>query len=735
MKTIAIKPNELLNIKKIQIFLGISIVLVLSGFILFSIYVAKIKYKVTQSGEKIYLPNSKIPLYISISFFGISLITTFLSLSTYEKIFKNLASKTRNWLFVLIAVTFIGIILDIIFIVKKFNFCPPNKEYSQNLNRCVDICPLGSYPNNLGSCTSGCIDDDNCADTDICLTGTCCNLETHTNVNGTCCPNENVKTIKDIEYCCGKICGEECCIGDESLFDCSEDGKQCVSKCGDTTCKPGETCLIYPDFASDNPTDKIYQCYKDADNCNPDKATQNYPASIQNFYPAYNGGDNSCKDETYIQKFLDTTNYEDGKKQIQCVEDEQGNSGFICGIANDTTAIRFQQKKYTPKNPDQACTNYEKCMSEVHYPQTTHLQINESDKSLICNQILNVNKTSNVQYPLIDGDASYQKINQYKKDDNLVSFEETSTNFCPEGQILVDGQCQDDENFAKTKVPLCSSEKKYFPDCNKFKDCTETECPFENDDDEYICPKMDKTKFIQGNLASQEKCTIDDGSYGCTIIKKDEYDKYKKYQNCNNSTDCNTVRNSYNKNYKIANENCVTGEGSYVDGQPHTGVTQMRYDNYGGGYATGGSCDLKKEVKEKIGNDFTCPPGTKPYSWARKKDTPGGKTCGVNVYGHNAYYSRIDYACCDDNKFTLTDNDKGNNAPENRKYCIGPKSGAASNDNHFSLSNEDDETSILIGRGGTDHEPVTSHDTCDVNAEKGLDKIKNLVNHMNREIW
>ena len=121
MKSIAIKPNELLKIKKIQIFLGISIVLVLSGFILFSIYVAKIKYKVTQSGEKIYLPNSKIPLYISISFFGISLITTFLSLSTYEKIFKNFASKTRNWLFVLIAVTFIGIILDIIFIVKKYH--------------------------------------------------------------------------------------------------------------------------------------------------------------------------------------------------------------------------------------------------------------------------------------------------------------------------------------------------------------------------------------------------------------------------------------------------------------------------------------------------------------------------------------------------------------------------------------------------------------------------------------
>lgn len=733
MKSIAIEPNQLLKIKKIQIFLGISIVLLLSGFILFSVYVAKIKSMVTQSGEKIYLPNSKIPLYISISFFGISLITTFLSLSTYEKIFKNFASKTRNWLFVLIAVTLIGIILDIIFIVKKFNFCPPNKEYSENLNRCVDICPLGSYPNDIGSCTSGCVEDDNCADTDICLSGTCCNLETHTNVNETCCPNDNVQTVNGTEYCCQKICDKQCCIGDKSLFDCSEDGKQCVSKCGDITCEADETCLIYPDFASDNPTDKIYKCYKESE-CNPDTGPQNYPYSIKNFYPAYNGGQNTC-DDTYIQKFLDTTNYDDGKKQIQCVEDGQDNNGFICGIPNNTTAIRFQQKMYTPKNSDQACTNYEKCMSEVHYPQTTHLQINESDDGLICNQILNVNKTSNVQYALTDGDASYQKINQLKTD-KLVKFEKTSTNFCPEGQILVDGKCKDDDNLTKSKVQLCSSEKKYSPDCNKFKDCTGTECPFEVDvdDPQYVCPKMDGTKFIQGTPASQEKCTIDDGSYGCTIIKEDEYDKYKEYQNCKNATDCDSTRNSFNRNYDNVSKNCITGEGSWSTNQPKSGITQMKYDNYGGGYATGGNCNLKTEVKDKIGIDFPCPRGTKPYFWARKKDTRGEKDCGNY---HNAYYSRMDYACCDDNKFTLTDNDKGNNAPENKKYCIGPKNGAASNDNHFSLTSKEtinNSSSTVIGRG-SDKDPVSSTNSCNVSAEKGLVKLKNLMNHMNREIW
>ena len=65
--------------------------------------------------------------------------------------------------------------------------------------------------------------------------------------------------------------------------------------------------------------------------------------------------------------------------------------------------------------------------------------------------------------------------------------------------------------------------------------------------------------------------------------------------------------------------------------------------------------NITTEIADKIGTDDSpCPPYSKPFFWNNKFDgDSGGPDCG----NEQAYYSRLDYVCCN-NDFTLTDEEK-----------------------------------------------------------------------------
>lgn len=68
-----ITPNQIFQVKKYSISIIISIILIIFGYSIFFVFFGQIKSQTTQDGTKIYLPVSKIYLYLSIISFGISI--------------------------------------------------------------------------------------------------------------------------------------------------------------------------------------------------------------------------------------------------------------------------------------------------------------------------------------------------------------------------------------------------------------------------------------------------------------------------------------------------------------------------------------------------------------------------------------------------------------------------------------------------------------------------------------
>lgn len=230
-------------------------------------------------------------------------------------------------------------------------------------------------------------------------------------------------------------------------------------------------------------------------------------------------------------------------------------------------------------------------------------------------------------------------------------------------------------------------------------------------------------------------CVVQDNTYKCIIPTDKDLDYYNQnYVRCFNDDVCSQLLTEAEEKYGNYNlpPDCITGEAGRWDmGQPKQGVTQMKYGNCGGGWDVGGNCDLKQYTTDEVNSkDFPCPPGTKPYFWASKYDISSGKDCDNN---HKAFYSRIDYTCCDDKTFPYDENNTQPSGNPNQSVCL---------PNQYSLKGDSElvPTSIIIGRDGkmNNHNkdnPIASENGCNIHAGPTLLKLRRLLADANWEIW
>ena len=164
----------------------------------------------------------------------------------------------------------------------------------------------------------------------------------------------------------------------------------------------------------------------------------------------------------------------------------------------------------------------------------------------------------------------------------------------------------------------------------------------------------------------------------------------------------------------------------------------MKYGNCGGGFETGGSCNLKKEFTDPIKNYTTaCPVGTKPFFFTDKFDKRNSCDCGGGtpdlacyngVYqGHKPFYSNIQYVCCNEKEFKISDDDfpEPSSLPKNMDYCHPTVYTVQGNNKNSSPA------SILIGRDGSG----ASNNGCDIEENKAIGKLKKLLGNANNDTW
>lgn len=730
-----ITPSQFFKIRKEKILFSISICFLLVSLASLIVFLANIKSDTTKSGQKIYRENSKIPLYVSVPFSLLSLCLFSFIILAYNKIFSLEKSPILIIVFVLTGLSLIILILDIIYMVRKFNVCPDGKEYNKDADQCVPICPDGYYIGTNLLCARGCQTKNDCPDNHECIDGNCCDLDKNQIVDGNCCPNNYVHTKGDGSlYCCPQpLCqanGKEiCCDGNNLVCEESDKGDPyCAVKCGteddSPVCGEGQYCLIYPASLNDpSKTGKIYKCAGGPGTCSAQGDPKYYPQSIDNFYPAYN---KLIGDEPDLNSFLDNTpdtdNYNAVINEYNNAEQNQ-NKGYISGLEN---AIQFQTNTYNGK------CDIEVCMSNVQYPYTKEIELVEGDNdTFYCNQYKTFEKE--ISSANNDDDDSYYTTQITENKDNIVTLVSNDKAFSktPPVETPKPGNALNDTG--------CAHQNFYSEDSSTFEDCGSDGCPFPNTSQEYVCPETNDVRYIQNTgYDKKNACVVQDGAFVCKEVDKDDY-KYSLY--CDDPATC--TKNLLD-NYQITSD-CVTGEDQfYSSGQPYQGAGQFCYgESYPG---TGlGKCDFEVEIVNKkptiqtTDYDFPCPLGTSPYFWANKFDSDGYGGC----YHHNGYFTRADYVCCDDVKFRLTDAENAEDyvsdkPPTNINYCFGPdQSKQPGSSNKYSLESTDSghSKSILIGRGGTDNPPTAGNNTCNNQAEKGLDLVQRVLGKTNQNLF
>lgn len=721
-----ITPRQFLRIRKDKVLFSISICFLIISLASLIIFLANIKSKTTKTGEKIYAKNSKIPLYVSLLFSLLSLFLFFSIILAYNKIFSFQKSPILTICFILTGLSFIILVIDIIFMAKNFNVCPDGKEYNNDVDQCVPICPDGYYLDTNLLCVRGCQTEKDCPNNTECINGTCCDLDNHKVIDGICCPKDYVHEEEgEASFCCSQpLCegnGKKiCCNGDNLKCEVSSStgDPRCVIKCGTEECKEGEYCLSYPASLDDpKSTGKMYKCSGGANTCGKTSGTYYYPNPSGNFYPAYNDLIDSPPD---LNQFLDNTPLSDSYKNvIKTYTDQQDNLGYISGLQN---AIQFQTDQYGNN------CNIETCLTNVQFPYTKQLNIVEDDGNLYCNQ-----------YKTFEADISGNKDD---KDDSYYSTETVEesgkgifTLSSEKKNFPTDPPQTQKENKVKSNT-VCGKQNYYSSDSSDFDDCSDNECPFE--DSSKICKKDGDVRYIQKKPQAKYKCLlVQDGNFACTPVYDDIYDSYPPCdKNCD---DLKTTMQNAASSYKLP-DNCITGEKYYwSDNNPKAGVAQMKYGNCGGGYETGGSCDLKKEFKDKT----ACPVGTKPFFFTDKFDKRNSCDCGGGtpdldcynlVYqGHKPFYSNIQYVCCNENEFQISDDDfpEPSGLPKNMDYCY-PTVYTVQGDN-----NNSSPASIIIGRDGSgaNNDPTAKHDGCDIDENRGLGKLRTLLGNANNDTW
>jgi hypothetical protein len=738
-----ITPRQFFKIRKEKVLFSISICFLLISLASLIVFLANIKSETTNAGQKIYSKNSKIPLYVSFSFSILTLSLFSSIIVAYNKIFSLEKSPTLTICFILTGLSLIILLIDIILLVKNFNLCPDGKEYNKDADQCVPICPPNYYLDTNLLCARGCQTSSDCDDNHVCIDGNCCDLDKNQVIDGICCPKNCVhQQDGEAPFCCSQpLCegnGKKICCNEDSLkCEISTDSGDpyCAIKCGteddSPVCGEGEYCLSYP-ASLDEPNDssktgKTYKCSGGPKTCSKAGGTFYYPTSIGNFYPAYN---NIITKPPDLDQFLDNIpNTDDYNAVISAYTDDGNNQnqGYISGLQN---AIQFQTDEYSNN------CNIETCLTNVQYPYTKQLNVVQGGNNIYCNQYKTFEK--DISSASNEDDSYYTSETVEDNGNGIFRLKSEPKNFSTGAPQTPTGNKLNDDT-------VCGDQNYYSSDSSKFDSCgSDGSCPFPQDESSpYECPNEDNVRFIQEKASTKEtKCLAKDSMFQCVEVEKGEY---PDAQNCSETQNCiDSVPRENDFKMKFA---CVTGEDSkWAESNPSAGSAEYHFDSYPDNNKDG-YCDLKTEIADKIGTDESpCPPGTKPYFWASKSDPDNKKGCN-GVY--NAYYTRLDYVCCSENAFTLTDEESqwdyySDKPPTNINYCFGSNAAMpASQDNKFSpIYNNDPDiktlynlTSVILGRGYPGHVALHGSNTCNVDASDGFNMVRKVLGNMNQNVW
>ena len=730
-----IYPQQFLKIRKEQILLFSALLLLLLGFVLLIVFLANIKKETTNDGEEVYMHNSKTVLYISFVCIILTLGLLGFILYNYVKIFGTSRSKIFTFLITMMILTFILFIVDIVYIAKKFNYCADGYEFNKDFGRCVPICSANSYLDDKGECAQGCQSSSDCEDNATCINNLCCDLDKNEVVDNQCCPKGNVHVKSDgkTKYCCAQeLCeakGKSICCEKGLVCKSDDSGPYCAVDCGGTICKKGEYCLSYPGSLDDPPTSGTAYSCESQTSCTTGEQPSYYPNSIGNFYPAYDSeiSDEDANKDDFLNNIPSDTTYK-GLIAAYSGDDNNKNKGYIAGLPN---AIQFQTNNY------KKCNSKEVCLSNVQYPYTKQITLVPDGDDMYCNQYKVFEKSSS-NNSTNDVADSYSTSTP-TENNGIVTLKTQNIKFSDDAPPE---EAQGSENEDETDCQ--KSQNYYSSDLSTFSKCADTECPFKNDDVE--CPTNDQSnvKSIEAKPQGKNVCILgQDGKFSCTpTTDESQY----TYPLCSDESPCSDLEKSMQQNaddFKLP-DNCITGEYYYWgDNQPKAGVAQMKYGKCGGGFETGGSCDLQKEFTDPIKNYTTaCPHGTKPFFFTDKFDKGASCDCGGGpspdcfyfpFQGHKAYYSNIQYVCCNEKEFKISDDDfpQPSGPPKNMDYCYPTVYKVQGDTNHSSPS------SVLIGRDGSggSNDPTAEHDGCDIDENKAVGKLKTLLGNANNDIW
>lgn len=295
-KIIQLYPNQLIKKNyKFAIFFISMISLTILSFIMIISFITTLTSVTDDKGDKYYLPPKYIFLYLGIAFSIFGLIFGGIALYIFYRIFGFEKSGTFNVLVGGLVLEFIFLIIEIILITKKYNFCPDGQTFDTELKKCVPICQKGTQLDiSSNTCVPFCNSKEDCNGTD-CVGQVCCPQDRPMNCNGLCCKPENCKD----NYCCANVV----CIGNDGKKSCCSadekcQGGVCKIECppdSDNYCDAGSTCTRfdatdkekYPDIKFNCDETYCYTCQNFNKSCSQTGTPYFFPGDLESaFYPA-----------------------------------------------------------------------------------------------------------------------------------------------------------------------------------------------------------------------------------------------------------------------------------------------------------------------------------------------------------------------------------------------------------------------------------------------------------------
>ena len=271
--------------------------------------------------------------------------------------------------------------------------CKENEVWSDSLGICKDCGAGSSWNETSQECLIFCGSDGECTPGQSCINGQCCNYPACKTKDGdkcceTCNPDPNNSSYS---ICCAsnkiytdKTTGQTACCSAGQI----SNGVSCQIPCGPAgstkVCSPGNECLtiknvdpkssIYNELKGNTDnlweqnTDGTYNCYScmgTKDLCN-SKNAQASPASIGNFYPCLEMGD-----DLQASDILSKDNLIDFNKELQ-QKYKQG-LGHYCGN-NQQDLARLYRINFLNKDK----CNYANCVAAMANPYVTDIQYDET---------------------------------------------------------------------------------------------------------------------------------------------------------------------------------------------------------------------------------------------------------------------------------------------------------------------------------------------------------------------